>query len=43
MRCNVTKYTNRILAGLCLAGLLGILAVILVVRYRLDRVIEITI
>jgi hypothetical protein len=37
------KYTNRILVGLYLLGLLIILATMIVIRYRLDRIVEVTI
>jgi ABC-type uncharacterized transport system permease subunit len=37
------KYTNRILTGLYLAGLLAILFMVIVIRWRLDQVIEITV
>lgn len=37
------KFTNRVLVGLYLLGLLIILATMIVIRYRLDRIVEVTI
>lgn len=37
------KRTNRILAALYLLGLLVILLTMIVIRYRLDAIIEVTI
>lgn len=43
MSAPMKKYTNHILAGLFLLGLLITLIVMGIVRYRLNQIIEITI
>jgi hypothetical protein len=37
------RYTNKVLAGLYIGGLALILVTLVVVRLRLDRVIELTV
>lgn len=37
------KYTNRILSALYILGVLIVLAIVIIVRLRLDRIVEITV
>ncbi|POR04143.1 hypothetical protein AU468_03990 [Alkalispirochaeta sphaeroplastigenens] len=41
-RQGVPSWTNRVLLALYLAGLLGMLVIMVVIRLRLDRMVEIT-